>query len=123
MNQKELKALRDQFAEQYQRALESFIDTHRTCAIGDVVIDELGTHYCITRIDVSHRLELSHPWLYQTEYAHATDLIEYHGIRCKPSGEPRGRRPYAVRLIPKLVVQRGYVPYTEPTGASLTARA
>ena len=114
MNQKQLKALRDQFEEQYRHALEKFIDTHTVCAIGDIVEDAFGHHYRVTKVTVSHRLELDHPWLYQTEYAHATDLIEYRGIRTKPNGELKGRKPFEVPIQPCLVVQRVYRPLVDP---------
>jgi hypothetical protein len=116
MNQKQLKALRDQFEEQYRHALESFIDTHTICAIGDIVEDGFGNYYRVTKVTVSHRLELDHPWLYQTEYAHATDLIEYRGIRTKPDGELKGRKPYEVPIQPSLVVHRAYRKIESPVG-------
>lgn len=123
MNQKQLKALRDQFEEQYRYALEKFIDTHRICAIGDIVEDAFGNYYRVTHVAVSCRLELAYPWLYQTEYAHATDLIEYRGIRTKPDGEIRGRKPYEVPIQPSIVVQRAYKHFAEPQSGSLTATA
>lgn len=122
MNQKELKALRDQFEEQYRHALEKFIDTHRICTVGDIVEDAFGNYYRVTYVAVSHRLELAYPWLYQTEYAHATDLIEYRGIRTKPNGELRGRKPYEVPIQPTIVVQRAYRTFVEaPTGLAALA--